>query len=142
MFDLSIFGSKLKLTERNQTPEEQEREIFIDIITHLEKAFSQSEKLLKYFKIDLSEYEDLLYLVIEDLVSLHYKKWKAELMMWYIYDRKDYVTGEIYPLMYSEDDSEEVEMSIETPEQLWDFFVRIDNKTSEGPDIDEEDEED
>jgi len=141
MFDLSIFGSKLKLTERNKTQEETEKEAFISIVSTLEKAFIQSEKLLTYFKIDLSDYEDNLYLVIEDLIALHYPQWKAELIMWYIYDRKDYIAGETYPLMYAEDDKEEEKMFIHTPEELWNFLTKIDNKTSEGPDIEEDEDE-
>ncbi len=141
MFDLSVFGSKLKLTERNKTQEESEKEAFINIVSSLEKAFTQSEKLLKYFQIDLSDYEDNLYLVIEDLIALHYPQWKAELIMWYIYDRKDYIGGDLYPLMYAEDDKEEEKMYIESPEELWDFLARIDSKTSEGPDIEEDEDE-
>jgi hypothetical protein len=142
MFDFTIFGSKLKVTERNKTQEENEKEAFINIVSSLEKAFTQSEKLLKYFQIDLSDYEDNLYLVIEDLISLHYPQWKAELIMWYIYDRKDYISDDVYPLMYAEDDKEEEKMYIKSPEELWEFLTRIDNKTSEGPDIEDDDEED
>jgi hypothetical protein len=141
MFDFSTFGSKLKITERNKTQEENEKEAFINIVSTLEKAFAQSEKLLKYFQIDLSDYEDDLYLVIEDLIALHYPTWKAELILWYIYDRKDYNADETYPLMYAEDDKEEEKMYINTPEELWDFFVKIDNKSNEGPDIELDDED-
>jgi len=86
--------------------------------------------------------EDNLYLVIEDLIMLHYPQWKAELIMWYIYDRKDYISDDVYPLMYAEDDKEEEKMYIKSPEELWEFLNRIDSKTSEGPDIEDDDEED
>jgi hypothetical protein len=90
------------------------------------------------FGIELSDYEDAHFSLIESLIFEIYGEWKTQLVMWYVYERMD-EEGNLLPLLVSdieegeeEDDEDEEdgeEVFIETPEQLYDFIKQIEKTT-------------
>lgn len=126
--NLNNFGDKLKLKKRNKKEKEPptEKEIFIETIDLLEKCWNKSNDAFENFKINLIEYEEDYYQVIENLVYIKYGVWKSELIMWYIFGRVG-IEGEILPLsMQHKDTGEEEEILIKNSSELWDFLERID----------------
>ena len=127
--DLNKLGKQLKLTKRKASNKKlTDKETFIDLITRLESGWNDSNELYENFKINLSEYEENFFSLIEDLILLHFGDWKTEIILWYIYGRVD-EEGNIFSLILSDKDKkEQEEIIIDNPSQLWDFIVRLEKE--------------
>jgi len=130
--NLSNFGRKLQLKRRPiiEEKESTEEEIFIDCINSLTGCWNKSTKIYETFKLNMLEYEEDFYRVIEDLFFLKYGPWKTELILWFIFARVD-SEGNIYPLLNQIKDSEEEEFEevlLTTPKELWDFIIKLEEK--------------
>jgi hypothetical protein len=125
--NLDSLGKQLKLSKRG-APEEKkipksEKEVFINLITRLEESWNESALLYDKFKINLLEYEERYFSLLEDMVYYLYEDWEAEIMLWYVYGRID-EEGNMYSLMLTMND-EKKEVVINNPTQLWDFIKMI-----------------
>ncbi len=89
-FNLNNFGKNLKLNKRSEKSEEiSEDKLFIETVGLLESCWNRSNKAYELFKVNLLEYEENYYQIIENLIFLKYGKWKTELILWYIFGRFD-----------------------------------------------------
>jgi len=59
---------------------------------------------------------------------LKYGEIISEIVFWYLYDRKD-DDGNIYPLVFEEEDKEPVDIILKTPTDLWKFINKNLNNT-------------
>jgi hypothetical protein len=100
-----------------------EKEIFIDLISRMETSWNESAQLYEKFKINLLEYEERYFSLLEDMVYYLYEDWEAEIMLWYVYGRID-EEGNLYSLVLNTD-NEKKEIIINNPTQLWDFIVML-----------------
>jgi hypothetical protein len=127
--DLNKLGKQLKFNKRSSLLKPlSEKEKFIDLVTQLENNWNSSNELYEKFKINLVEYEENFFSLIEDLISLHFGDWKTEIILWYVYGRID-DEGNLYSLMLSsKHKKEKEEVIIDTPTQLWNFIVRLEKE--------------
>jgi len=126
--NLNNLGKQFKFSRRisvKPTETLSEKEMFVDLITRLDEAWGDSNKLFAKFKINLLEYEEGYFGLIEDLLLMKYGSWKTEIILWFVYGRMD-ENGEIHPLSLNLEGNEE-KVIIKTPTQLWDLLNRIDN---------------
>ena len=122
---MKAFGKNLLLKKRNNPI--SEKEVFCDIIDTLEENMVRLEQLHK-LGLDLINYEDSFYIVIESLLQLYYGEWKTEIIQWYLYDRKNWETGEIGMLEWTnEDTNESKEVIVKCSSDLWDVIQEIDS---------------
>lgn len=104
-----------------------EKETLIDIIILLEECFVRSS-LLEQNNLNIMNYEESFYIMVENLLYLKYGEHKTDIILWWVYDRFD-EEGELKPIkLISKEDSSEKEITIQTAEQLWDFLKQIDNQ--------------
>ena len=96
------------------------KELFIDIVSRLDKAYDMENSLLNKNGIDVSKLTDLFWLTIEDFLIMNYGEESAELVMWYIFDRID-DNNEIIPLF----DNNQNEYIICNPEHLWEYMIKV-----------------
>ena len=126
--NLNNLGKQFKFSRRisvKPTETLSEKEMFGDLITRLDEAWGDSNKLFAKFKINLLEYEEGYFGLIEDLLLMKYGSWKTEIILWFVYGRMD-ENGEIHPLSLNLEGNEE-KVIIKTPTQLWDLLNRIEN---------------
>jgi hypothetical protein len=125
--NLNNFGNKLKFKERVKKQKTiTEKDLFIESMTMLEEAWNRSNESYEKFKINLLEYEEQFYQVIEGFILLKYGVWKTEIILWYIFARVD-ADGVIIPLAYKIKDQEEEEILLNNPSELWDFLKKIED---------------
>lgn len=126
--NLSNFGKKLKISKR-ATKEKilSEEETFVNIVYTLELCWGKSNKLYNLFKINILEYEEDYYQVIESLIQLKYGLWKAEIILWYVFGRID-IDNKMHPLIMQDDDEGEKEIFLKTPSELWKFLIELEDK--------------
>lgn len=123
--NLDNLGKQLKFTQRDglNKPKLSEKEMFVDLVARLDQAWNGSNLIYEQFKINLLEYEEQYFTIIEDLILLKYGDWKAEIILWYIYGRVD-EDGNLYSLILNIDDKKK-EVIVDNPSQLWDFIQMI-----------------
>jgi len=126
--DIKKFGQRLKLEESKTTKVLKEKEVFIENISILEEILQRSDKLYNEYTIDLYMYEEPFLQIIENMFLLKYGEIISEIVFWYLYDRKD-DDGNIYPLVFEEEDKEPVDIILKTPTDLWKFINKNLNNT-------------
>lgn len=129
MFDLGTFGKNLKTAESLKKEFKDEKELFIYLITILEGCIERDDIMTAGFGIDLFEYSNPLHEVIEQLFTLHYGEAKTQIILYYVYNRFD-EEGNLVPLMIGDeededDDLENEELYLNTPEELYDYINKI-----------------
>jgi hypothetical protein len=124
--NLKDFGKNLNLKQK-QSVSSNTKQFFIDIIT-LFDGINQRTVEMDSFGINMEAYDEGFYILIENLILKIYSEWKTELILWYIYDRFN-ENEELMPLTLQEEEQDEEEIFVETPEQLWDLIKKIDKKS-------------
>jgi len=121
--NLNNFGKNLKFKKRTKKVKIiSEREVFIQTLEILEACWNKSMRAYDLFKINLLEYEEDYYQIIENLILVKYGNFKTELIMWYIFNRID-IDGNINPLLFQD---EEEEIILSNPTELWEFLIKLD----------------
>ena len=124
--NLKDFGKNLNLKQK-QSVSNNTKQFFIDIVTLFDGVYQRTIEM-DGFGINMETYDDGLYILIENLILKTYGEWKTELILWYIYDRFN-ENEELMPLTLQEEEQDEEEIFVETPEQLWDLIKKIDKKS-------------
>ena len=109
-----VLGVEPNLKDNIEGDEEM---VFEMIITNLEDAKYDEEKVFEYGKINLNRITDPLWGVIEAHFQLLYGKEGAETIMWYLYDRID-SDGVINPLVGKDGKK----YTLKEPKDLWKFI--------------------
>jgi hypothetical protein len=103
-----------------------EKELFIDIVNIFDECNKRTEDLEETYMMGISSYDEAFYLMIENLLYIHYGEWKTDIILWWVYDRFG-PEGEIMAIELNDHDSNSAEsVIVETAEQLWSFLKRID----------------
>ena len=103
-----------------------EKELFIDIVNVFDECNQRTEDLEETYMMGISSYDEAFYLMIENLLYIHYGEWKTDIILWWVYDSFG-PEGEIMAIELNDHDSNSAEsVIVETAEQLWSFLKRID----------------
>ena len=127
--NLGNFGKGLKFSKRNITKQETitEKDLFIETIDLLYDTWIRSNKTYEMYKINLLEYEESFYQIIENCLLIKYDLPKTEIILWYIFGRED-EEGNILPLILQVDGKDDEELIINSPSDLWSLFEKLDNE--------------
>ena len=118
------FGKNLKIQTKKKGL--NEKEIFIDVINVFDECNNRTEELEEKYAFGISNYDEAFYLMVENLLYIHYGEWKTDIILWWVYDRFG-PEGEIMAIELNDHDNNSTESVIlETAEQLWSFLKRID----------------
>ena len=118
------FGKNLKIEPKKKGI--SERELFIDIVNVFDECNQRTEDLEETYMMGISNYDEAFYLMIENLLYIHYGEWKTDIILWWVYDRFG-PEGEIMAIELNDHDSNSKEsVVVETAEQLWSLLKRID----------------
>ena len=128
--NLNNFGGKLKLNARAGGKKKKtitEKELFIETIDLFYQTWYRSNKIYESDKINLLEYEENFYQIIENCLSLKYEPWKVEIVLWYVFVRVD-EKNEPMPLFIQFNGEEPKEIVLKTSEELWDLIKKIEDE--------------
>jgi len=126
--DLSNFGKKFKSKKRVELSKVlTELDMFVDVVNRLEKCWDKSNKIYEMFKLNVLEYEEDYFQIIEDLLLMKYGSWKTEIILWYAFGRKD-ADGNVFPLIMQPKDEEKQEVLLTTPPELWAFLEKLEER--------------
>jgi hypothetical protein len=126
--DLSNFGKKFKSKKRVKSSKIlTELDMFIDVVNRLEKCWDKSNKIYETFKVNILEYEEDYFQIIEDLLLMKYGAWKTEIILWYAFGRKD-SDGNVFPLIMQPKGEEKQEVILNTPAELYSFLEKLEER--------------
>ena len=123
---LDNFG-KLKIAKRDR--KSNEKETFIETVVLLEHCWLRTNFLHEEVKIDLWNYEENYYKVIENLIFMKYTEDIANLILWYVYDRFD-ADGKILGIDVTFPGKEPKLFILKTPVDLWNLVEKINKSNS------------
>ena len=123
---MNPFGKNIVIKRRNAEP--TEKEFFLDIISTIEGCWKRTRKMEEEMGLGISNYEESFYIVIENLIILHYGELKGHIILWWLFERFD-DDAELLSIELNDIDTKEnEELLIETPEQLWNLIRQIGEK--------------
>jgi hypothetical protein len=129
--NLNNFGKKLKFTQRVKKQDIiSEKDLFIELVGSMDHCWERSNNLYEIFGLNVLEYEEDYYKIIESLLLIKYGYCKTEIILWYVFGRKN-EEGIIYPLTIQNTGEEDEEVFINTPLELWDFLNKMEETTEE-----------
>ena len=85
----AIGGNNLQIKESSKSLEKKKKANFIKIITQFKNVWKVSNELGSEYGVNLVNYEDKYYRIIENLIFEHYGKCAGEIIMWWIYEVDD-----------------------------------------------------
>ena len=115
-----LLNVKSLVRGKKKTQEAKKKELFISIITAIEKIINRQDLMYAEFNLDLSNYDEAFLDTIDALIILHFGKEGAELIAYYLWDRIA-SDGTVIPLM----DIQGKEVFLETAQDLWNLLVVI-----------------
>tara|TARA_R110000868_G_scaffold317415_1_gene578240 strand:+ start:11 stop:430 length:420 start_codon:yes stop_codon:yes gene_type:complete len=133
--NLNNFGKQLKFKQKTKQAKKQktvsEKELFIETMNVFSDVWNRSNDTYEKYKINLLEYEEQFYQIIESFVLLKYGFWKTELILWYIFSRLN-EENEVIPILYKTNDGEEQEeIILNNPSDLWDFLKKVEESNND-----------
>jgi hypothetical protein len=122
---LNNFG-RLKISKRDKS---NEKELFTETVILLEHCWLKTNFLHEEVKIDLWNYEESYYKVIENLIFMKYSEDIANLILWYVYDRFD-ADGKILGIDVTFPGKESKRFILKSPTDLWNLVEKINKSNS------------
>lgn len=119
----NIIGSDTVLKRKKKTEDDLNKESFEKIILTMEEVQVRSTLLQAEFKMDLFDYEEKFYEVIDRLFNLHFGREAADIIFFYIYERMN-PDGTVNQLA----DQEGNAIPLESPSDLWMLVNHMKNK--------------
>jgi len=115
-----ILNIKSLVRHKKKTQVEKKRELFISIITSIERIINRQDLMYAELNLDLANYDEAFLDTIDALIILHFGKEGAELIAYYLWDRMA-PDGTIISLV----DPEGKEVILETAQDLWNLLLTI-----------------
>ena len=120
------FGKHLNIKSRTKDP--TDKDLFTEVVGLVDECWIRSNVIENEFGLGILNYDEPFYLIIENLVYMHYGEWKGDIMLWWLFERFD-EDGSVLPININDHNKEtEEEIFIETVEELWEFIKKLDKK--------------
>ena len=113
-----ILGTKSNLRDKLPSKKQKEKELFCEVLQNLQFVNSRTLGMKHDYKVNMMDYDDPFYIIIENLLHLNYTQEQRNLINWWLYD-KYLPTGEI--LILTDKETNDVIPS-DTPEDIWDLI--------------------
>jgi hypothetical protein len=116
----ALLNTSTSLKRKKKNTADRKREMFLQVINMCEAVLTREVLLAADFKIQLDNYNEDFYHIIDSLLLLYLGKDGFELVSFYLYDRLN-PDGTINYLL----DENGKEVSLETAEDLFTLICRI-----------------
>jgi hypothetical protein len=119
-----LFNTPVILKKQRQNKALKKKALFLSLIEQYEKSIIKSSKLQAEFGIDLFEYEETFYSIIDKLMLLTWGDSGYDLIAFYLHERIA-LDGSINCLYQMNEDGTESEVELNTPENLYNYLIKI-----------------
>lgn len=122
-FALHPLSYRIKSIEPSR--EQMEKKLFIEIIDTLLKIDDRRDFMQEEIGVDMTTYEDQFFLVIENLMKLHFSKEQMALIQLYVYQLKPDKEWDGTITIEDVDTDTEKVVNFKTPTDLWNVVNSI-----------------
>lgn len=121
-----LLNSPVIIKKQRKNKALKQKALFISLINQYENSLLKSSKLQDEFAIDLFEYEEPFYSIMDKLMLLMWGGNIYELVTFYLYERVN-LDGTPNYLIETNPEGEEEEIYLTTPEELYQYLIKIDS---------------
>lgn len=119
-----LFNTPVILKKQRQNKALKKKSLFLSLIEQYEKSLIKSNRLQTEFAIDLFEYEETYYSIIDKLMLLMWGDSGYDLITFYLHERIA-LDGSVNCLFQMNEDGTESEVILNTPEDLYSYLIKI-----------------
>jgi hypothetical protein len=119
-----LFNSSIILKKQKFNKENKKKQLFISLLSDYENTLKNSLELSNQFKIDLYEYEEGYFNVIDKLMLLMWGDSVYDLISFYLYDRIS-LDGDINVLYEIQENGPDREIILKNPEDLYNYLIKV-----------------
>jgi hypothetical protein len=119
-----LFNSSIILKKQKFNKENKKKHLFISLLNDYENTLKNSLELSNQFKIDLYEYEEGYFNVIDKLMLLMWGDNVYDLISFYLYDRIS-LDGDINALYEIQENGPDKEIILKNPEDLYNYLLKV-----------------
>jgi hypothetical protein len=119
-----LFNSSIILRKQKINKENKKKQLFLSIIKEYETTLQKSLDLSNQFKIDLYEYEESYFNVIDKLMLLMWGENSYEIINYYLYERHS-LDGKINEIIEIDELGNEKSIFLKKPEDLYNYLINI-----------------
>jgi len=119
-----LFNSSILIRKKKRNKALRKKTLFISLITQHEKISNKSIKLQAEFNIDLSDYEESYFEVMDKLILLMWGGTTYEIINYYLYERFN-MDGTLNCIIETNEEGEEREILLKTPEDLYNYLFQV-----------------
>ena len=116
----ALLNTSTSLKRKKKNTADRKREMFLQIVTLCEAVITREVLLAADFKLQLDNYNEDFYQIIDSLLLLYLGKDGFELISFYLYDRIN-PDGTINYLL----DENQKEVKLETAEDLFNLLCKV-----------------
>jgi hypothetical protein len=121
-----LFNSPVIIKKQRRNKALKKKALFISLIDQDEKSIGKSMRLQAEFAIDLFDWEEPFYSVIDKLMLLMWGADVYELVTFYLYERVN-LDGSPNYLIETDTNGEEKEVYLNTAEDLYNYLMQTDS---------------
>ena len=119
-----LFNSPVIIRKKKRNQALKKKTLFISLVSQYEQALNKSVKLQAEFNIDLFDYEEPYFGVIDKLMLLMWGGDIYEIVTYYLYERFN-MDGTLNCIIETTEEGEEREIILKTPEDLYNYLVQV-----------------
>lgn len=119
-----LFNSSIILKKQKINKEYKKKQLFISLLDEYEDTLKKSLELSNQFKIDLYEYEEGYFNIIDKLMLLMWGDNVYDLISFYLYDRMS-LDGNINALFEIQEDGSDKEIILKNLEDLYNYLIQV-----------------
>jgi hypothetical protein len=119
-----LLNSPVLIRQKKRNKEFKKKTLFISLIEQYENALNKSTRLQDEFGLDLFEYEEPFYGVIDKLMLLMWGSNVYEIITFYLYEKLS-LDGTLNYLVETQEDGSEEEIYLKTPEELYNYLFKL-----------------
>jgi hypothetical protein len=119
-----LLNSPVLIRQKKRNKEFKKKTLFISLIEQYENALNKSTRLQDEFGLDLFEYEEPFYGVIDKLMLLMWGSNVYEIITFYLYEKHN-LDGTLNYLVETQEDGSEEEIYLKTPEELYNYLFKL-----------------
>ena len=122
-----ILNTKSSLIAKRPLKKDKLRKLFCKVLNELAFVNARAVGMKHDFNIDLTDYDDPFFKIIDSLMKLHFNDKQRSMMNWWLYD-KFLPSGDV--LILNDNETQE-EIPTETAEDIWDLLDNTKLKNEE-----------
>jgi hypothetical protein len=115
-----ILNVSATVRRKKHTKKQQNKDLFISIITSMEEVINRTDLLYADLRLDYSSYDESFLQIIDSLMILHFGSDSHSLITFYLWERIN-PDGTVNELL----DANGTPVIIESPYDLWNIIIKI-----------------